>query len=119
MIGALLRVPFYAVMTAIHKRLSSSGFDDLRPAHLVVFQHIDLDGTRLTELADRALMTKQSMGYLVDYLEEHGYVERTSDPTDGRARVVRLTDHGWQIQRVAFLAGKELEERWAEALGEE
>src|SRR5687767_8632491 len=88
LIGALLRVPYLRVVTQVYAGLVAAGYDDLRPAHLTVFQHIAADtGSRLTDLADRALMTKQSMGYLVDYLEAHGYVARGPDPADGRARL--------------------------------
>src|ERR1700747_1273074 len=65
--------------------LAEAGFGDIRPAHTAVFQHIDADGSRLTDLAERAQITKQSMGYLVDFLEQRGYLERRSDPTDRRA----------------------------------
>lgn len=41
-------------------------------------------------------MTKPSMGYLVRYLEQTGYVERGPDPTDGRAQLIQLTARGWQ-----------------------
>jgi DNA-binding MarR family transcriptional regulator len=50
------------------------------------------EGSRVTELAEEAGMTKQSMGELVDYLEERGYVERHPDPRDGRAKIVVLTE---------------------------
>lgn len=52
------------------------------------------DGLRLKELAARASMTPQSMGELVDELEELGYVERRPDPTDRRAKRIRLTRKG-------------------------
>lgn len=37
---------------------------------------VEADGSRLTDLAVRAQITKQSTSYLVDYLEPHGYVKR-------------------------------------------
>src|ERR1044072_902838 len=58
----------------------------LRAAHGVVFQYLDDAGTTVTVLAERAQMTKQSMGELVRHLEDHGYVEGTPDPSDGRAK---------------------------------
>ena len=47
------------------------------------------------DLAAYARITKQSMGSLVDHLQAGGYVERVSDTTDQRAKVVRLTERGW------------------------
>jgi DNA-binding MarR family transcriptional regulator len=86
MIGALLRIPREAALRQTLDGLAASGYDDIRPAHFTVFQHMPPEGIRLTTLADAALMTKQSMGYLVDELEGRGYVERAADPADRRAR---------------------------------
>lgn len=56
-------------------------------------------------------MAKPSMSYLVEYLEEAGYLERLPHPTDGRARLVRLTARGWQEVEDALdiIAGMETE----------
>jgi DNA-binding MarR family transcriptional regulator len=75
--------------------LQERGWADVRPGHLAVFLHIDRrSGTRLTELARRARITKQAMMLLVDDLESRGFVRRVDDPSDGRARVVKLTARG-------------------------
>lgn len=74
--------------------LRSRGHVGLQPSHQVVFASLGGDGARLTELADRAGMTKQAMGQLVDDLETLGYVERIPDAADGRAKIVRLTPDG-------------------------
>ena len=50
----------------------------------------------MTDLAARAAMTKQAMRELVVHLEERGYVEVVPHPDDGRAKLVTLTDRGWQ-----------------------
>ncbi len=71
----------------------AAGFPQ-RPAHSGVFAHIDLGGTRLTVLAERANMTPQAMKDLVDDLVRLGYVARRPDPTDGRAKLVTLTERG-------------------------
>ncbi|HEY8491300.1 MAG TPA: MarR family transcriptional regulator [Dehalococcoidia bacterium] len=118
MLGALLRIPFQALVARIHRDLAAAGYGDLRPAHFTVFQHLDREGSRLTELADRAQITKQSMGYLVDYLERRGYVERVPDPQDARARVVRPTERGRDVERRARATIREVEREWAERLGE-
>ena len=101
-IGILLRGPYQAIVRRIADELAEAGFDDIRPAHTAVFQHIKADGSRLSELAQRAQLTKQSMGYLVDYLEERGYVERRPDPTDRRASLILLTERGWEQVRAAL-----------------
>ncbi len=119
MIGALLRIPFQAIVARIHGDLVRAGFDDLRPAHFVVFQQMDPGGVRLTELAERGQMTKQSMGYLVDFLEKHGYVERAADPADGRARLVRLTARGAEVERISRDVVRRIESEWSRLLGGE
>jgi DNA-binding MarR family transcriptional regulator len=116
-IGVLVREPYLAVSTALYERLAGLGFDDLRPAYLVVFQHVAPEGTRLTTLAERAQLTTPSIKYLVDALEARGYVERVADPTDGRARLVRFTERGWQQVHAALEILGDIEDEWAELLG--
>src|SRR3982074_2425673 len=94
-IGILLRIAFHAVVQGVTEGLARAGFDDVRPAHSAVFQPLKAEGSRLSALAEGAQMTNQSMGYLVDYLQERGYVERVPDPSDRRATLIRLTERGW------------------------
>src|SRR5690242_3116261 len=116
-IGILLRVLLQDVVTGVSDGLSEAGFDDIRPAHTAVFQHIDADGSRLTDLAERAQITKQSMGYLVDYLEERGYLERRPDPTDRRVALICLTDRGWEQIRAALAIISAIEDDWTRRIG--
>lgn len=118
-LGILLRIPFQEVVRRVSAGLAAAGFDDLRPAHTAVFQHIDADGSRLTDLAERAQITKQSMGYLVDYLEQHGYLERGPDPSDRRASLIFLTDRGWAQVQAALASIADLENEWTHILGKQ
>jgi len=63
-------------------------------AHIHITRHLDLQGTRLTELAQKAGMSKQAMGDLVDQCEAWGLVTRDPDPRDARARLVQFTPTG-------------------------
>ena len=119
MIGALLRIPSQAIVAAIYESLIKAGYDDLSPSHFVVFQHMHSEGIRSTELAEKAQMSKQAMGYLIAYLEEQGYVERIPDPSDGRARLVRLTEQGWGVAEVAYSTVEQIEVKWENDLGAE
>ena len=74
----------------------------IRTAHSAVFVNIDREGTRLTHLAERALMTPQAMSQLVDDLAARGYLERVPDPSDRRAKLIRLTDLGFDALQAAF-----------------
>jgi DNA-binding MarR family transcriptional regulator len=95
-LGVLLRTGYQGIVEHVHTRLAEAGFGDVRPAHMTVFQHLRPEGSRIGELAERAHLTNQSVGYLVDYLEQRGYVERRPDPTHRRATLVCLTDRGWE-----------------------
>src|ERR1700752_4676239 len=74
--------------------MSASGHVETRIAHVNLTRNLDVEGTRLTELARRAAMSKQAMGELVDQCVELGLVERIADPSDGRARIIRFTRSG-------------------------
>lgn len=66
----------------------------IKPSHSAVFAQIRPEGSRLTRLAAGANITAQSMGEIVDELEDLGYVKRYPDPTDRRAKLITLTDRG-------------------------
>jgi DNA-binding MarR family transcriptional regulator len=103
----------------LHRRLHEEGHPQVRPGHGCVFRFVDADGSRLTDLAERARMTKQAVGEVVADLEGMGYVERVPDPDDGRAKIIRLTDHGREGQRAARRIFRDIERRWARELGEQ
>jgi DNA-binding MarR family transcriptional regulator len=74
--------------------MNERGHAQTRIAHVSLTRNLDVEGTRLTELARRASMSKQAMGELVDQCMELGLVDRTADPSDGRARIVKFTRAG-------------------------
>ena len=115
--GVLLFLPYRAMEARVFAGLAERGFDDLTPAQARVFQRIADRGSRVTELAEQAGITKQTAGFLVDQLERAGYVERVPDPDDGRARLVRITERG--ARSVAASAGivAEVEAEWTAHLG--
>lgn len=119
MLGALLRVSFQAVSARILADLHAAGFTDLRLSHLVVFQHLAFAGSRVTDLSERAEITKQSMSALVDHLVVGGYLERSVDPEDGRAKIIRRTERGMLLEQNARASIVALKEEWASALGAE
>lgn len=90
-----------------------------RPAHVALFPHIALEGTRSSELARRLGVSKQAVGQLVAELEAMGVVERRPDPDDGRAKRVCFTDRGMRslLNGLDHLRG--VEEELAAAVGAE
>ena len=96
-VGRLLLV---SAETFIREKLHvvhASGFEHLTEATLALVQNLHTHGTRLTEIALRAGMTKQSMLELVDKAERLGFVERRPDPDDQRAKMVTFTPSGLRM----------------------
>lgn len=116
---ALLERAQKLVLAELHDRLSQAGLANIRDAHGCVFGNIQPEGSRLTELAERAGITKQAVGEAVADLERLGYVDRIPDPADGRAKIIRLTETGREAQSFGFDVMQGIERRWADQHGEE
>ncbi len=116
-LGKLLAGIYVALAMELDERLADAGYPDVRPAHGTVFGVIDAEGSRVTELAARAGMSKQAMGELVAYLEATGYVTRAPDPRDRRARLVQLTRRGWECIAAGRRIMEELEDEWGDRYG--
>jgi DNA-binding MarR family transcriptional regulator len=101
----------------IYETVRESGYTDFTIAQSRLAVGIDPHGTRLSVLADRARVAKQTATALVDSLERAGYVERVPDPTDGRARLVRLTARGEAVIPIARAEEQRIEREWEEYLG--
>ena len=117
-VGVLLFVAYRAMESRVLDAVAAAGFDDITLAQARVFQRIGPAGTRLSELAAAAQVTKQTAGFLVDQLERAGYVERVPDPTDARARLVRVGRRGRAAAPVAAAALAAVEAEWTEHLGD-
>jgi DNA-binding MarR family transcriptional regulator len=117
-LGILLREPFRIASARLHERFAERGHPEVRAPHGNVLQFLDSGGTRVSVLAERAQMTKQSMAELVAHLERHGYVERVPDPTDRRAKLVRATARGEEIYALAREFVVDMEAEWTARLGE-
>lgn len=116
-VGVLFFVAQRAVEQRVLAALRAAGHE-VTAAQGRIFARIDPDGTRLTELAEMAQVTKQTAGFLVDQLEKGGYVERASDPTDGRARLIRIADRGRIVQAHAAQVEQAIYAEWTDHLGE-
>ena len=77
--------------------VNRQGYLDMRIAHMATTRHIDLGGTRIADLAVRAGVTKQSMGEMIDQLESMGFVARSADGADKRAKIVTFTPRGRKL----------------------
>ena len=95
------------------------GFTDFRASFHPVFQWCGPQGSRLTELAEWAGVTKPSMSEIVDILVRLGYVERTPDPSDRRAMLIRRTERGWEVNRIARQVVEAVQADWSQVIGAE
>lgn len=121
------RTPLSVLLTAAERALSAqledglrvAGYTDIRAAHAQVFVVLQPEGSRLTDLAARAGMTKQAMGELVRYLEQHGYLEIQPDSRDRRAKLIRPTERGWGAHEISVTLQAESDRKLSDALGEQ
>jgi DNA-binding MarR family transcriptional regulator len=116
-LGLLCYYPARAMEARVFAALAEAGFTDLTIAQGRVAARIGPAGTRVTDLAEQAGVTKQTAGYLVDQLERAGYVRRVPDPADARARLVQLADRGLAVREVAKGAEARVEAEWTAHLG--
>lgn len=117
--GNLFRDPTLAMQQLVAEELARRGFADLRPALLAVAQHIGATGTRITELAARAWLSKATVVHAVDELERLGYVKREPDPTDRRAKLVIPTARARDAEQVGREAIADIRDAWAKLIGDE
>lgn len=116
-LGTLLSSAGRRLAQELDTGLAAAGFSDVRSAHAPLFMAIDPRGSSLTDLADRAHMTKQAMGELVRHLEAHGYVELAVDQHDRRVRRVTLTARGWEALELGVRVIESFESWLEEAVG--
>ena len=115
----LMFIASRAASDRIFSAMHDAGYDDVTIAQGRLLMGVDPEGTRLSVLADRAQIAKQTATSLVDKLERSGYVERVPDPSDGRARLVRLTARAEAARPVARAEEARIEAEWEAHLGPE
>jgi DNA-binding MarR family transcriptional regulator len=117
---ALLTEVKMAAVRKLLSRAAEAGHPDIRLGYGCVFGFIDLEnGSRLTELAEASGVTKQAVGEAVSELERIGYVTREPDPSDRRAKTIKLTDRGVDAYWTGRRLFAEIEQEWADQLGED
>jgi DNA-binding MarR family transcriptional regulator len=113
-------------LDAVSRRLRSElpahvndEFPQLRGGHRRILQMIPADGIRITDLAARAQMTKQSLGEFADWLELSGFVRSQRDDADRRVRRLFRTDLGDAASAATERAFSSIEARWRQEIGPE
>jgi DNA-binding MarR family transcriptional regulator len=118
-IGQLLVHLTRMFQTQLYARLIDAGIEGARVPHTHVTAYIKAEGSRLTDLATQARMTRPAMAELVDDLQRLGIVERRPDPTDRRAKLICLTDQGWRAMRTGHQIIAGLEAEYARLVGDQ
>ncbi len=118
-IGRLFLRAHRAFSELAYQKLHAYGHTNLSISHTGLLANLDMEGTHITVLADRAGVTKQAMGQLVADLEEKGYVTRVVDPADRRASLVKFTASGWRFLQDAYQVKQEIEAEYSAILGEQ
>ncbi len=116
-IGALLRWGLQEIRTRIYTGVVAAGFADLRPPHVTLFRWPGPEGRRPTEVGADAQISKQRVNDLLRDLESLGYLGLEADPSDNRARIVRLTERGRRLHETAVGIHAEVEREWAARVG--
>lgn len=116
-IGRLLNNAIKRFESRILQQMSDAGHGDFSLSHITITRNLDVGGTRATEIARRAGITKQSMGELITQLEKDGLIERRPDPDDRRAKIVCFTPAGMKWLDAFRTALQDAESQMEDELG--
>jgi DNA-binding MarR family transcriptional regulator len=117
-LATLMFIAYRAMDDRVIRAMRAGGFD-VTVAQARIAQRIAEDGSRLTDLAEQAQVTKQTASVLVAALEREGVVQRIADPADGRARLIRFTQKGQAASKRAREVVMGIEQEWNDHLGPE
>lgn len=106
-----------ALVADLVSAAAERGFPEVRVSHNAVFATLQAEGSRVSDMAARAGITKQSLAAIVKDLERAGLVTVAPDPADGRAKLVKYTDRGWQCARAGAAYLREVEDALADVVG--
>jgi DNA-binding MarR family transcriptional regulator len=116
-IGGMMRMAQRWIMEQVYAHVQANGYDELGRFHIDMFRANIPDGLHPTEVAERLGITKQSVNQAIRDLEAGGYLTLEPDPTDGRARVIRLTAEGHRVHDLAYTIAMSAEQAISRQLG--
>lgn len=118
-LGVLLFIAGRSIEIRLMEAAWAAGLTDITIAQLRLMARMGPNGSRISDLAEQALVAKQTATALVDRLEQAGYVERVPDPSDGRVRIVRFTARAEELRPVAQATEEAVYAEWTAHLGPE
>lgn len=107
----------WALADEVQRRIAADGYDDLRFADGLAFQHLIPEPRTIGDLAQRLDVTQQAVSKSVADLERRGYVTREVDPADARVRRVTLTHRATAAVEAGRRARAELATELADRFG--
>jgi DNA-binding MarR family transcriptional regulator len=108
-----------ALQSDMVREAQGRGYDWAKYAHNAVFGSLNEGGTRATEMAARAGITRQSMGEVIRELVDLGILEMQPDPADRRAKLVTYTPAGKKMASTGYQHIIDLERRFADEFGQQ
>ncbi|MEV4263307.1 MarR family winged helix-turn-helix transcriptional regulator [Kribbella sp. NPDC049584] len=108
-----------AMQNDMVRRAHAEGHTEVKMAHNSVFGTLHAEGARAADMAVRAGITRQSMGEIIREMVGLDLLEMQSDPADGRAKIVRYSEHGLAVAGDGFRYLGQLERRFTEEFGEQ
>lgn len=102
-------------LALLHER----GFSDITLFHTVLISNLDTAGAKISAIAEKAGITKQAMGQLVNELEKKGYVKKIKSLEDSRAYIIHFTERGQEALLAAYEIKVTIEAEYKELLGED
>jgi DNA-binding MarR family transcriptional regulator len=103
----------------LNHAVAVAGIEDMRAPYGFVIRALATRDRTLTELAQLLDVTKQAAIKIVDEMDARGYVERTADPGDGRAKRLRLTPKAERVRQIALSTSGEMEAELRHHVGAE
>ena len=102
------------------QRIGASEFCALSLAHSRnVLRHLGAEARRASQVVERCGVSKQAVSQQISHLERNGYLTVEPDPTDQRARMLRLTPKGERAQRLVRRLFRDIERDWDARVGDQ
>jgi DNA-binding MarR family transcriptional regulator len=117
-LARLLAMAYRQLIDGLHSRLPAAGFKDVRPSYGFVLLAVRDRPTTIVDLATLLGVTKQAASKLVGAMDDAGYVRRSTDANDARAKNIALAPRGVKLLKAVEGIYSELESDWAATIGE-
>jgi DNA-binding MarR family transcriptional regulator len=116
-LAMLLFGGFAAMVDEVIVELDRRGHPGVTASHEFALQAVDAGARNASELGRALGVSRQAAAKSIAALEQLGYVERQSDPSDGRQKQLIVTDRGYDMVRIAAAAFDKIRTRWSKQLG--